>query len=76
MKLISETNNEEQEQNEKLILEQKYQKMKKLISTVTRLYAEFWGIFEAKITNNLNLQKLYKLGEKINVYLKELKNWK
>ena len=40
----------------------------------TKLYAEFWGIFEAKITNNLNLQKLYKLGEKINVYLKELKN--
>ena len=74
MKLISETDNEEQEQNEKLILEQKYQKMKKLISTVTRLYAEFWGIFEAKITNNLNLQKLYKLGEKINVYLKELNN--
>ena len=74
LKLNSETENEEQEQNEKLILEQNYQKMKKLISTVTKLYAEFWGIFEAKITNNLNLQKLYKLGEKINIYLKELNN--
>ena len=74
LKLNSETENEEQEQNEKLILEQNYQKMKKLISASTKLYAEFWGIFAAKIINNLNLQKLYKLGEKINTYLKELNN--
>jgi len=48
--------------------------MKKLISNITKLYSEFWGIFEAKVTNNLNLQKLYKLGERINLYLKELTN--
>ena len=74
MKLNSETETEEQEQNEKLLLEQSYQKMKKLISNITKLYSEFWGIFEAKVTNNLNLQKLYKLGERINLYLKELTN--
>ena len=72
MKLISESENDEQEQNEKLFLEQSYQRMKNLISNITKLYAEFWGIFEAKVTNNLNMQKLYKLGEKLNLYLKEL----
>ena len=72
MRIRSESETEEQEQNEKLILEQNYQKMKKHISNITKLYAEFWGIFEAKVTNNLNLQKLYKLGEKLNLYLKEL----
>ena len=74
MKLNSETETEEQEQNEKLLLEQSYQRMKKLISNITKLYSEFWGIFEAKVTNNLNLQKLYKLGESINLYMKELAN--
>ena len=74
MKLNSEIETEEQEQNEKSLLEQNYQKMKKLISNITKLYSEFWGIFEAKVTNNLNLQKLYKLGETINIYLKELTN--
>ena len=74
MRLKSDSETIEQEQNEKIILEQSYQKMKKLISNITKLYAEFWGIFEAKVTNNLNVQKLYKLGEKLNVYLKELNN--
>ena len=74
MKIKSESDSEELEQNEKIILEQKYQKLKKFISNITKLYAEFWGIFEAKVTNNLNVQKLYKLGEEINLYLKELNN--
>ena len=74
MKIRSDSEVREQEQNEKIILEQSYQKMKKLISNITKLYAEFWGIFEAKVTNNLNVQKLYKLGEKLNLYLKELNN--
>ena len=74
MRLKSDSETIEQEQNDKIILEQSYQKMKKLISNITKLYAEFWGIFEAKVTNNLNVQKLYKLGEKLNVYLKELNN--
>ena len=69
MKIKSESDSEELEQNEKIILEQKYQKLKKFISNITKLYAEFWGIFEAKVTNNLNVQKLYKLGEEINLYL-------
>ena len=72
LKLMSESDAEEQEQNEKLFLENSYQRMKNLISNITKLYAEFWGIFEAKVTNNLNMQKLYKLGEKLNLFLKEL----
>ena len=35
---------------------------------------EFYGIFASNITNNLNTQKLYKLGEKLNAYLKEINN--
>ena len=72
MSLKSNIESEELEQSEKLILEQGFQRMKKLISNTTKLFAEFWGIFEAKVTNNLNIQKLYVLGEKINIYMKEL----
>ena len=72
LRLMSESDTEEQEQNEKLLLENSYQRMKNLISNITKLYAEFWGIFEAKVTNNLNMQKLYKLGERLNKFLKEL----
>ena len=73
MRIKTEGESEEQEQNEKILLEQNYQRLKNLISNITKLYAEFWGIFEAKVTNSLNIQKLYKLGEKINVYLKEVR---
>ena len=72
MRIKTEGESEEQEQNEKILLEQNYQRLKNLISNITKLYAEFWGIFEAKVTNSLNIQKLYKLGENLNFYLKEV----
>ena len=62
------------EEKEKLVLDQNYKKLKALIANATKLYVEFWGIFAANITNNLNTQKLYKLGEKLNEYLKEIKH--
>ena len=74
MKIIADNKNEEQEQTDKLILEQKFLQIKNFISNATKIYAEFWGIFESKVTNNLNTQKLYKLGEKLNIYLKKMNN--
>ena len=53
---------------------QKYQKLKYLIENSIKLYAEFWGIFATNITNNINTNKLYSLGEKINRYLNEINN--
>ena len=62
------------DENESIIIEQNYKKLKDLISNTTKLYAEFWGIFATNITNNLNNSKIDKLGEKINKYLKEINN--
>ena len=52
--------------------EQKYQKLKYLIENSIKLYGEFWGIFATNVTNNINTYKLYSLGEKLNIYLKEM----
>ena len=71
IKDVKEGNEKEQET---LIIEQNYKKLKNLISNCTKLYVEFWGIFATNITNNLNTTKLYKLGEKLNIYLKEINN--
>ena len=65
-------NDDNDEEKEKLLLDQNYKKLKTLIANSTKLYVEFWGIFAANITNNLNTQKLYKLGEQLNTYLKEI----
>jgi len=54
--------------------EQKYQKLRYLIVNSIKLYGEFWGIFSNNVTNNLNTNKLYSLGEKLNVYLSEINN--
>ena len=54
------------------ILNQKYRRLKFLIENSTKLYGEFWGIFATNVTNNLNTFKLYNLGEKLNIYLKEM----
>ncbi len=54
------------------LTEQKYQKLKYLIENSIKLYGEFWGIFSTNITNNINTYKLYTLGEKLNIYLKEM----
>ena len=55
------------------LLEQKYRRLKFLIENITKLYVEFWGIFTVNITNNLNSDKLYTIGEKLNKYSKEIK---
>ena len=54
------------------LTEQKYQKLKYLIENSIKLYGEFWGIFSTNVTNNINTFKLYSLGEKLNIYLKEM----
>ena len=59
-------------EEESLIIEQNYKRLRKYIFDITKLYVEFWGIFANNITNNLNSLKLYKLGEKLNFYLKEI----
>ena len=56
------------------ILNQKYRRLKYLIENSSKLYGEFWGIFATNITNNLNTFKLYNLGQKLNLYLKEINN--
>ena len=55
------------------LIDQKYRRLKFLIENSTKLYVEFWGIFASNVTNNLNSQKLYSLGEKLNKYLDEMK---
>ena len=56
------------------LLNQKYRRLKYLIENSTKLYGEFWGIFATNVTNNLNTFKLYNLGQKLNLYLKEINN--
>ena len=53
-------------------IEQKYQRLKFLVETSTKLYGEFWGILAANLTNNLNLNKLFLLGNKLNKFLNEI----
>ena len=69
-------NNENDNDNEiKVdIVEQKYQKLKFLIESSIKLYGEFWGIFSTNISIKLNTNKLYTLGEKLNIYLNEINN--
>ena len=64
-----------QDNNSQLDLtEQKYQNLKYLIENSIKLYGEFWGIFSTNISSNINISKLYSLGEKLNIYLKEMNN--
>ena len=56
------------------LLNQKYRRLKYLIENSTKLYGQFWGIFATNVTNNLNVFKLYNLGQKLNIYLKEINN--
>ena len=74
---LSESKDTNEEEKEKINIEYNYKTLKKLITNITKLYAEFWGIFANNITNNLNTDKVYKLGEKLNSNLKEInKLWK
>ena len=70
-KINDNSDNNEQEL-EKDLMEQKFQRLKYLIENSTKLYGEFWGIFATNITTNLNTLKLYTLGEKLNIYLNEI----
>ncbi len=50
----------------------KFRKLKYLIESTTKLYGEFWGVLSTNLTNNLNLEKLYFLGNKLNILLEEI----
>jgi hypothetical protein len=63
--------NEEMEKMEE-ITEHKFRKLKYLIESSTKLYGEFWGVLSTNLTNNLNLEKLYFLGNKLNILLDEI----
>ena len=67
-------NNDKDDNSQEDTTEQKYQKLRYLIVNSIKLYGEFWGIFSNNVTNNLNISKLYSLGEKLNVYLNEINN--
>ena len=64
------TNNEQEQE----MINQKYRRLKFLIENSSKLYGEFWGIFATNVTNNLNTFKLYNIGQKLNLYLKEINN--
>ena len=69
---IKDANDGGEDEKESIINDQYYKRLKELISSSTKLYVEFWGIFATNITNNINTSKLNKLGEKLNLYLKEI----
>ena len=50
----------------------KFKRLRYLIENCTKLYGDFWGIFATNVTNNLNNKKIYNLGQKLNIYLKEI----
>jgi hypothetical protein len=56
------------------MIDQKYQNLKYLIENSIKLFGEFWGIFESNVSSNINANKLYTLGEKLNAFLKEINN--
>ena len=67
--------NEEGEEviiNEEDTPQHKINRFKILIDTSTKLYGEFWGILATNLTHNLNLNKLFRIGHRINKYLKEM----
>ena len=68
---INDSNEGNEIEQEIINIDKDYKKLKELISKTTKLYVEFWGLFSTN-TNNLNMSKLFKLGEKLNIYLKEI----
>ena len=66
--------NKNKDESQTDMTEQKYMKLKYLIENSIKLYDEFWGIFSTTITNNINTNKLYLVGEKLNKYLTEINN--
>ena len=60
--------------NEEDTPQHKINRFKLLIDTSTKLYGEFWGNLATNLTHNLNLNKLFRVGSRINKYLKEMNN--
>ena len=56
------------------LTEQKFQNLKYLIENSIKLFGEFWGIFATNVTSNINTSKLYSLGKKLNIYIREINN--
>lgn len=52
--------------------EHKFKRLKFLIETATKLYGEFWGSLSTNLTINLNLKKLFFVGNKLNQILNEI----
>ena len=66
--------NEQDNDSQLDLTEQKYKKLKYLIENSIKLFGEFWGIFSTNISSKINTNKLYLLGEKLNIYLNEMNN--
>ena len=73
-KTDSNIENEKGKNNQTDLTEQKYQQLKYLIEKSIKYYSEFWGIFSTNISSKINTNKLYNLGEKLNIYLNEINN--
>ena len=58
--------------NEEDTPQHKFNRFKLLIDASTKLYGEFWGNLATNLTHNLNLNKLFRVGSRINKYLKEM----
>jgi hypothetical protein len=72
MKIKNENDDSSNYEKEQELINQKYRRLKYLIETSTKLYGQFWGIFATNVTNKLNVFKLHNLGQKLNIYLKEM----
>ena len=59
-------------EHENKLLNKKFKNLKYLIENSSKLFAEFWGIFATNLTNNLNNKKIYNLGQKLIICLKEI----
>ena len=55
-------------------VDHKFKRLKALIETATKLYGEFWGALSTNLTNNLNLKKLFFVGNRLNKILSEINN--
>ena len=69
---INSSKNENDLEKMEEITDHKFRKLKYLIESTTKLYGEFWGVLSTNLTNNLNLEKLYFLGNKLNSVLNEI----
>jgi hypothetical protein len=55
-------------------VDNKFKRLKSLIEAASKFYGEFWGALSTNLTNNLNLKKLFFVGNKLNKILTEINN--